>query len=117
MKFLESIFKFSNLLTGKLKEGIKSNLAIFSSSSTEMDHFVMDYGSKALENSCESFLKFPYLLVMGIILEKIYDLIKVGQKCFSVFGNWYILQFSAGSLEAEHLLLFMTSLWMKTIKQ
>ena len=31
------------------------------------------------------------------------DLIKVGLKYFSVFGNLCILQFPAGSLDAEHL--------------
>ena len=35
-----------------------------------------------------------------------YDFIKVGSKYFSVYGNWYIFQISAGSLDAEHLFMF-----------
>ena len=41
---------------------------------------------------------------MGIIFEYIYDLIEVGIKYLSVFVNWYILQISAESFDAEHLL-------------
>ena len=50
-----------------------------------------------------SFLKFPYLPIMEIMLKYIFDLIKVGPKYFSLFRNWYILQISAGSLDAGHL--------------
>ena len=34
-----------------------------------MHLFVMNYGIKALENFCKTFLKIPYLLIMEIILE------------------------------------------------
>ena len=40
---------------------------------------------------------------MEIIFESIYELIKVGSKYFSLFVNWYILQISTGSLDAELL--------------
>ena len=56
------------LIRGFLK-GLSSNLDLLSSSSTEMYHFVMHYGSKAFENICKSFLKFPYLLIKEIILK------------------------------------------------
>ena len=45
--FLESIFKFSQLLIRGLIKGVSPDLAIFSSSSSEMHHFVMHCGSKA----------------------------------------------------------------------
>ena len=45
------------------------NLAIFCSYSTEMHLLVINYGIKALENFCKSFLKIPYLLIMELILE------------------------------------------------
>ena len=84
------------------------NMAIFSSSSTEMHLFVMHYGIKALENFCKTFLRFQCLLIMGITLELFYDLIKVGPKYFSVFRNCYILQIFPGSLDAGHFSLIFT---------
>ena len=55
VKFLETFFKFSYLLIRGLMKGLSPNLPICSSSSTEMDLFVMQYGIKALENFCKSF--------------------------------------------------------------
>ena len=69
MKFLENIFRFSDPLIRGFLNGLSPNVALFSSSSTEMYHFVMHYGSKALENVCKNSLDFPYLLIIGIILK------------------------------------------------
>ena len=49
-------------------KGSSPILAIFSCSSTAMHHFIMHDGSKALKMFRKSLLKFPYLLIMGIIL-------------------------------------------------
>ena len=68
-----------------------------------MHLFLMHYGIKVLENFFKSFLKFTYLLIMGIILEQIHDLIKVGPKYFSMFVHWFNLQISARSLDVENL--------------
>ena len=70
---------------------------------------------KTFENFSKSFLEFPYLLIMEIILELIYDFNKVLLKYFSLeilkyFVNWYILQISAGSLDAEHFFMFAPKL-------
>ena len=65
-------------------KGLSPNLPIFSSSSTEMHCFVM-----------QKFFEFPCLLIMGLLFFS---------KYFLLFGNQYILQISAGSLDAQHLL-------------
>ena len=70
-------FKLSYLLIRGLMKGLSPNFPIFSSSSTEMHLFVMHYGMKVLENFCEIFSKFPYLLIMGIVFSKY----------FRMFGN------------------------------
>ena len=75
VKFLESFFKFSYLLIRGLMKGSSPNLAIVSSSSTEIHLFVMHYGMNVL--FLLKIFKFPYLLIMGIVFSK----------HFCVFGN------------------------------